>query len=115
LIFQSETTLDPLTLQMMIRETFQFRGGGSSTVECYTTEIRMRCCSASELHERFAPWFENIDILHDYVVPPASTGSRDELAFGRLRPQQLSSKPTSEFRLGLQRCTATIADASPPA
>jgi SAM-dependent methyltransferase len=73
LTFQSETTLDPLTRQMMINETFRFRGGGSSTVECYTTEFRMRCWSVSELDECFAPWFENIDILPDYVVPPAWT------------------------------------------
>jgi SAM-dependent methyltransferase len=73
LTFQSETTLDLLTRQMMISETFQFRAGGSSTVECYTTEFRMRCWSASELHQRFAPWFENIDIRSDYVMPPAWT------------------------------------------
>jgi SAM-dependent methyltransferase len=73
LTFQSETTLDPFTRQMMISETFMFRGGGSSTAECHTTEFRMRCWSASELHECFAPWFENIDILPDYVVPPAWT------------------------------------------
>jgi SAM-dependent methyltransferase len=73
LTFQSETTLDPSTRQMMISETFQFRGGGSSTVECYSSEFRMRCWSALELHVVFSPWFENIDILPDYVVPPAWT------------------------------------------
>lgn len=69
LTFQNETTLDPLTRQMMISEAFQFRAPGSETVEWYTTEFHMRCWSASELHERFAPWFENIRILPDYVVP----------------------------------------------
>jgi SAM-dependent methyltransferase len=73
LTFQSETTLDPSTRQMMISETFKFLGVGPATVESYTTEFRMRCWSASELHVRFAPWFENIDILPDYVVPPAWT------------------------------------------
>lgn len=71
--FQSETTLDSLTRQMVIGETFQFRESGSATVEWYTTEFRMRCWSASELHERFAPWFGNIRILPDYVVRAAWT------------------------------------------
>jgi SAM-dependent methyltransferase len=73
LTFQSDTTLDPSTRQMTISETFQFREAGSATVERCTSEFRMRCWFTSELHERFVPWFENVDILLDYVVPPAWT------------------------------------------
>jgi hypothetical protein len=58
---------------MLISETFQLRAAGSATVETYTTEFRMRCWSVPEVHERFGPWFENLDILPDYVVPPAWT------------------------------------------
>src|SRR5262249_21736176 len=59
LTFQSETTLDPPMRQMIVSETFEFRGAGSASVELCTSEFRMRCWSASELHEHFAPWFEN--------------------------------------------------------
>jgi SAM-dependent methyltransferase len=85
LTFQSETTLDPLTRQMVISESFQFRGAGSGITESYTTDFRMRCWSALELHERFAPWFERVDILPDYAVPPAWT---DRLALVGTRNEQ---------------------------
>lgn len=73
LTFQSETTLDPSTRQMIVSETFQFCGTGLTTIEQRTTEFRMRCWSASELQECFGPWFLDMDIHPDYVVPPAWT------------------------------------------
>jgi SAM-dependent methyltransferase len=72
LTFQSETTLEPSTRQMIVSETFQFCGAGLTIEQC-TTEFRMRCWSASELQECFGLWFLDMDILPDYVVPPAWT------------------------------------------
>jgi SAM-dependent methyltransferase len=69
LAFRSETTLEASTQQMIVKETFEFSGTGSA-MEHYATEFRMRCWSSIELHERFASWFENIEILPDYVTPP---------------------------------------------
>jgi SAM-dependent methyltransferase len=86
LTFQSETTLDDQsTRQMKISEAFQFRAAGFTTFERYTNDFRMRCWSTSELHERFAPWFENVDILPDYVMPPSWT---DRLVLVATRKQQ---------------------------
>jgi hypothetical protein len=57
------------------------RAGFCTTAECerpqsiYHERLAARISklshefAASELHDRFAPWFENIDILPDYVVP----------------------------------------------
>jgi hypothetical protein len=71
LTFRSKTTLEPAAQQMIVSEIFEFREPGSSAIERYATEFRMRCWSASELQERFEPWFEDMEILPDYVVPPA--------------------------------------------
>lgn len=71
LAFRSETTLEASTQQMIVKETFESSGTGSTTVEHYATEFRMRCWSSTELHERFASWFEDIEILADYVMTPA--------------------------------------------
>jgi hypothetical protein len=74
LTFQSETTLDPLTRPMVVSsESFQLRRAGSAPAESYTTDFRMRCWSALELHERFAPRFEGVDILPNYIGRPACT------------------------------------------
>ena len=71
LIFRSDTTLDQATRQMMIRETFELRRSGAEAAQAHTTAFRMRCWSAAELRERLAPWFADVEILPDYVVPPA--------------------------------------------
>lgn len=63
--------IDPSTRQMIVSEAFDFREAGSTTFEQCTTEFRMRCWSTSELQECFGPWFADVDILPDYVVPPA--------------------------------------------
>jgi SAM-dependent methyltransferase len=71
LAFRSETTLETSTQQMIVRETFEFSATGSTSMEHYATEFRMRCWSSAALQERFAPCFEDIEILPDYVTPPA--------------------------------------------
>jgi SAM-dependent methyltransferase len=73
LAFRSETMLEASTQQMIVKETFELSGNGSTTIEHYATEFRMRCWSAIELHERLELWFEDIEILPDYVTPPAWT------------------------------------------
>jgi ubiquinone/menaquinone biosynthesis C-methylase UbiE len=73
LAFRSDTTLERSAKQMIASETFTFRGAGSTTVEQYATEFRMRCWSASELRNRFEPWFERLEIFPDYIVPPTWT------------------------------------------
>jgi SAM-dependent methyltransferase len=78
LIFRSQTSLESLNQQMSVSETLELSGGGTICGERHTNEFRMRCWSADELCERFGPWFEDVEILPDYVTPPAWT---DRLVF----------------------------------
>jgi 2-polyprenyl-3-methyl-5-hydroxy-6-metoxy-1,4-benzoquinol methylase len=73
LTFQSDTTLEAHTRQMIVTETFRHRAPDLTTIEQYNTEFRMRCWSESELHERFGSWLQDVNILPDYFTPPAWT------------------------------------------
>jgi len=66
-----ETTFEPATQQMVIRETFESHPGGGADAESYVTEFRMRCWSERELRQRFGPHFVDVEISPDYVYPPA--------------------------------------------